>query len=203
MTFYAGSEFTIRYGLTFQNLFRALFAIIFAAFGAGMAQQFAGNIGEAQLSAKKIFDYLDIQKTVIQRPNAVTTPITGDIEFRNVKFTYPQRNQPCFSDISLKIQPKQKVAFAGPSGTGKSTIFSLLYRFYDTDSGQILLDGVDIKDYDINHLRESLGMVSQEPVLFNSTIRYNIKYNKPEITDEQMINAASIANATKFINKDT
>lgn len=202
LTFYAGSEFTIKYGLSFKDLFRALFAIIFAAFGAGMSQQFAGNIGAAQTAAKKIFDYLDIKNKMVMPENGVTTPIKGNIEFRNVAFTYPQRKLACFKDISFKVEPMQKVAFAGPSGGGKSTIFSLLYRFYDPDAGEIFVDGVNIKEYDITHLRNSLGMVSQEPVLFNSTIKYNIKYNRPEITDDQVVEAATVANAIKFINND-
>ena len=202
LTFYAGSEFVTKYGLRFEDLFTALFAIIFAAFGAGMSQQFAGNVGEAQMAAKKIFEYLDVQNKVQPPAAPVTSPIKGHIEFRNVKFTYPQRKTPCFTDLSFKIEPNQKIAFAGPSGTGKSTIFSLLFRFYDVDSGEILIDGVNIKNYDIAHLRAALGMVSQEPVLFNNTIKYNIKYNQQSLTDEQMREATAIANATKFIEND-
>jgi ATP-binding cassette subfamily B (MDR/TAP) protein 1 len=202
LTFYAGSEFTIKYDLSFKNLFRALFAIIFAAFGAGMSQQFAGNVGVAQAAAKKIFDYFEIHNTMVLPSPGVTTPIKGTIEFINVTFTYPQRKQPCFKGLSFKIEPMQKVAFAGPSGGGKSTIFSLLYRFYDPQEGQIMVDGVDIREYNIDHLRNSLGMVGQEPVLFNSTIKYNIKYNHPEFSDEAMVEAATTANAIKFIEND-
>lgn len=202
LTFYAGSEFVVKYGLGFNDLFRALFAIIFAAFGAGMGQQFAGNIGEAEMASKKIFEYLDIKNKITYSENPSTNTIKGHIEFRNVTFTYPQRNIPCFKNLSMIINPNQKVAFAGPSGGGKSTIFSLIYRFYDIDEGQILIDGVDIKEYDIKHLRSSLGMVAQEPILFNSTIRYNIKYNRPELTDAEMEEAAEIANATNFIKYD-
>lgn len=202
LTFYAGAVFTQTDGLSFKNMFRALFAIIFAAFGAGMGQQFAGNIGAAEVAAKKIFDYMDIQNKMVVDANGAKPEVEGTIEFRNVKFTYPQRKLPCFTDLSFKISPKQKIAFAGPSGTGKSTIFSLLYRFYDVDSGEILLDGKNIKEYDIHHLRASLGMVAQEPVLFNNTIRYNIKYNQQERTDTEMMEATRIANATKFIETD-
>jgi ATP-binding cassette subfamily B (MDR/TAP) protein 1 len=202
LSFYAGAEFTVKYGLDFQDMFRALFAIIFAAVGAAMAQTFAGNIGDAQLAAKRIMDFLNIENKMPVPANPVTAPIKGFIEFRNVAFTYPQRNQPCFKDVSFKVDPMQRVAFAGPSGSGKSTIFWLLSRLYDVDKGEILVDGVNVKDYDLTHLRKSLGMVTQEPVLFNSTIRYNIKYNMPEKTDEEMIEAARIANALKFIESD-
>jgi ATP-binding cassette subfamily B (MDR/TAP) protein 1 len=202
LTFYAGAEFTMKYDLQYRDLFRSLFAIIFAAFGAGMGQQFAGNIGEAELASKKIFDYMDIQNKIKYSENPFQGEVKGHIEIRNVKFTYPQRKQACFNGLSLTIEPKQKIAFAGPSGTGKSTIFSLLYRFYDVDEGEILIDGVNIKDYDIKHLRSSLGMVSQEPVLFNNSIRYNIKYNQPQRTDAEMEDAATIANAISFIKND-
>lgn len=200
--FYAGAEFTLRNGLTFQNMFRGFMGIVFAAYGASLGQQFAGNLGAAEQAAATIFGYMDIQNKVLSKPDGLKTPIRGEIEFKNVKFTYPQRQAPCFVDLSFKIQSKQKVAFAGPSGTGKSTIFSLLYRFYDPDSGSVLVDGVDVKDYDLQHLRESLGMVSQEPTLFNDTIRYNIKYNKPSITEEEVRTAVDIANASKFILND-
>jgi ATP-binding cassette subfamily B (MDR/TAP) protein 1 len=201
-TFYVGSELVARDGLTMKNFFTALFAVIFAAVGAGASQQSAGNLAEAELASNRIFGYLDVENKIKYQEHPSTMPIKGEIRFRNVKFTYPQRKQPCFQDLNFTIYPMQKVAFAGPSGGGKSTIFGLLYRFYDVDEGQILIDGVDIKDYDIKHLRSSFGMVSQEPTLFNSTIRYNIKYNQPERTDAEMEEAAEIANATSFIKYD-
>ena len=202
LIFYCGAIFTLDYNLGFNDLFRSFMGIVFAAFGASMGQQFTENLGEAKVAATKIFEYFDIPNKIRNLPQAVTTPIVGDIEFRHVKFTYPERNQPCFTDLSFKIGAKQKVAFAGPSGTGKSTIFSLLYRFYDPQAGEIYVDGVNIKDYDIAHLRRSLGMVSQEPVLFNDSILYNIKYNRPQITQDEVREATTIANAIKFIERD-
>ena len=145
---------------------------------------------------------MDVPNRVVNIQNGSRAAIKGEIEFRNVKFTYPERTASCFEDLSFKIQAHQKAAFAGPSGTGKSTIFSLLYRFYDPDQGQILIDGLDIKQYDLGHLRQSLGMVGQEPVLFNSTIEYNIKYNRPEFSREQVVQSATVANALKFIESD-
>lgn len=173
--FYAGALFTTRYGLSFRDLFRALFAIIFAAYGAGMAQQFLPDMGSAFKSAKSIFEIIDYKNEIEYPKNGKKTEIKGRIELKNVYFKYPGRETPVFENLSLTIQPNQKVAFAGPSGTGKSTIFSLLLRFYDIQQGEILVDGVDIKEYDIDHLRHAFGMVGQEPKLFNSTINYNIK----------------------------
>ena len=202
VTFYAGAEFTQRNGLSFRNLFRALFSIIFAAFGAGMSQQLAGNIGEAQKSARKIFKLLDTKNMLEIAEEPLKPEIKGKIEFRNVKFRYPTREAACLDGLSFTVEPNQKIAFAGPSGGGKSTIFSLLYRFYDPQEGEILVDGVDIKKIDLDHLRKSFGMVSQEPVLFNSTIEYNIKYNDSSITSEQIERATTIANAIGFIKGD-
>jgi ATP-binding cassette subfamily B (MDR/TAP) protein 1 len=200
--FYAGAEFTLKYNLGFQDFFRSFMGVVFAAVGASMGQQFTGNIAEAKVAANRIFSFMEYQNKIVNVNQPLTTPIKGEIEFINVHFTYPERTAPCFEGLSFKILPKQKVAFAGPSGTGKSTIFSLLYRFYDPQAGQILIDGVDIKKYDIAHLRASLGMVSQEPILFNNSIRYNIKYNQPAITDAEVREACQIANAIKFIDGD-
>lgn len=101
----------------------------------------------------------------------------GNIEFRNVKFRYPTRKNFVFNGLSFNIKPGQKVAFVGQSGRGKSTIIQLLLRYYDVQSGEILIDGVDIKKIEIHNLRKLFGLVSQEPYLFNRTLKYNIKYN--------------------------
>ena len=202
VTFLCGAKWTADDGLTFNNLFRSFMAITLASFGASMGQQFVSDLGEAEDAARRIFEYMDIQNKIVNLPNALKTPIIGHIEFKNVKFTYPERNLSIFESLSFKIDPKQKVAFAGPSGTGKSTIFGLLYRFYDPDQGEVLIDGVNIKKYDIAHLRRSLGMVGQEPVLFNDTIGNNIKYNRYETTQEEIQHAAVVSSAIKFIAKD-
>lgn len=103
--------------------------------------------------------------------------LKGEIEFKNVTFKYPQRDLEVLKNISLKIPAGNKVAFVGPSGAGKSSIIQLLMRFYGDYSGQILLDGVDLKDYDLKAYRELFGVVSQEPQLFSGTIKENIVYN--------------------------
>src|SRR5262249_30626793 len=139
----------------------------------------------------------------INNPNqTVIKPIKGDIEFRNVSFKYPSREKQVLKNLSFKISASSKVAFVGPSGCGKSTIIALLLRFYDCDQGEIFVDGINIKDYDLRHLRESFGVVSQEPVLFNGTIEYNIKYTKEKASDEEMRSAAAEANALGFIENN-
>lgn len=104
-----------------------------------------------------------------------------------------------FKHLNISIQKGQKIAFVGPSGCGKSTIMQLLQRFYFKDEGTIVIDGEDIKDYEIHYLRSVFGVVSQEPTLFNGTFRDNIKYNLENATDEEIKAAANEANALAFI----
>ena len=96
--------------------------------------------------------------------------IEGEVSFNNVSFKYESRDQYVFKELSFNIKEGMKVGLVGPSGCGKSTVQQMLQRFYDPEEGEILLDGVNIKDYDVHHLRASLGVVSQEPTLFNCTI---------------------------------
>ena len=102
----------------------------------------------------------------------------------DVSFKYSNRQQYVFQNMNISIKPGQKVAFVGASGCGKSTIMQLLQRFYLPESGKITINKIDIKDFDIHYLRSCLGVVSQEPVLFNSSFRDNIKYNKYDATEE-------------------
>ncbi|KAL0086716.1 P-loop containing nucleoside triphosphate hydrolase protein [Phycomyces blakesleeanus] len=129
--------------------------------------------------------------------------ITGDIEFRNVKFTYPTRpDVPILKNLNLKIRPGQTVAFVGPSGSGKSTSVQLLQRFYDPIDGQVLLDGEDLKSYNVAWLRTQIGVVSQEPVLFNMTIRKNLLMGTfRDVPNEEMIEACKKANCHSFISE--
>lgn len=120
--------------------------------------------------------------------------IGGHIAIKNISFKYESRDQNVFSNLSLEVKEGQKVGFVGPSGCGKSTVQQLLLRFYDPSKGEILIDGVNISSDDIHHLRASLGVVSQEPVLFNDTISENIKYNRFGTTREEIVAAANESN---------
>ena len=110
--------------------------------------------------------------------------IKGKIELKDIKFKYDSRTEYLFDGFNLSIPYGEKVAFVGASGCGKSTILSFLLRFYEPESGTILLNGVNIKDYDIHFLRAQFGVVSQEPVLFNTTFKANIRYNLEKATEE-------------------
>lgn len=127
------------------------------------------------------------------------TSIEGHIVIEDLSFKYDTRNTHVFDKFNLEIKKGHKVAFVGASGCGKSTILQLIQRFYFPNSGRILIDGIDIRDYDIHHLRASLGVVSQQPTLFNGSFKYNIQYNIPNVPTEQIVEVARKANAFSFI----
>lgn len=129
----------------------------------------------------------------------LTTPINGHIVIENLSFKYDSRNTNVFKGFDLEINKGTKVAFVGASGCGKSTILQLIQRFYFPSEGKILIDGIDIKDYDIHHLRACLGVVSQEPTLFNGSFKFNIQYNIPDVQMDEIMEVARSANAFSFI----
>lgn len=176
--FYLGAIFTRDDGLHYKDMMQAIFSVVFAAQHTGYAFSFAPDIAGSKAAAKRIFKILDEQPKIdIDDPSqTVKKRIKGHVIFKNVWFTYPGRNKQILKGLNLEIKPSSKVALVGPSGCGKSTVLALLQRFYDPDRGEILIDGVNIKMYDLQHLRRSFGVVSQEPVLFNGSIQYNIKY---------------------------
>lgn len=128
--------------------------------------------------------------------------VKGDIEFKNVTYTYPTRNTPALNNVSLKIKAGQTIALVGRSGAGKSTIVSLLPRFYDVSQGEILVDDINIKEYTLSSLRKQIGYVSQNVHLFNGTIAENIAYGEKGLhSREDIIKAATLSNAIEFIDK--
>ena len=128
--------------------------------------------------------------------------IRGDIEFKDVYFSYPTRqDEQIFRGFSLFIQSGATVALVGESGSGKSTVISLIERFYDPQAGEVLIDGINLKEFQLKWIRGKIGLVSQEPVLFASSIRDNIAYGKDGATTEEIRAAAELANASKFIDK--
>jgi ATP-binding cassette, subfamily B, multidrug efflux pump len=154
----------------------------------------------AAASAGRIHEVLSIEPEIGDRPKTRRADDErGYIEFRNVTFSYPGAEQPAITDISFSAGPGEVTAIIGGTGSGKSTIVNLIPRFYDVDSGCILVDGVDIREMEQERLRSKLGFVPQRAVLFNDSIAANIRYGKPEATDEQVTHAAEIAQASGFI----
>ena len=157
---------------------------------------------QASVSAsERVFEILDEEVKILDLPDAKPLDtFSKDITYKNVSFEY-EENKPILKDINLNIKKGQTVAFVGASGSGKSTIANLILRFYDVNSGEILIDGTDIRNITLESLRDKIGVVSQDVFLFNDSIRYNIAYGKLDATDEEIEIAAKAANAHKFISK--
>lgn len=150
-------------------------------------------------SAERAFSLLDELPEVIERPNARPLACaSGAVSFRSVSFSY-EKDLPVLQGITFEVAPGSRVGIAGPTGAGKTTLVSLLTRFYDPTSGQILLDGTDLREYRLADLRNQFAMVLQDPVLFSATIAENIAYARPGATQEEMEEAAKAANAHEFI----
>lgn len=153
--------------------------------------------GEASLD--RIFELLAIQPTVMEKPDAAALPsVTGKVEYRHVSFAY-QESQPVLKDMNLLALPGEAIALVGSSGAGKTTMANLLPRFYDPQAGQILIDGIDIRDITLRSLRRQIGIVPQETILFSGTIAQNIAFGQDKFDLEAVQAAAQIANAHQFI----
>ena len=208
LLFYVGAIFVRDNGLSFTNLMIAMFGLMFGAYGAGMANQFMGNIGAAQASSKRVLTEItefskieiDPKNPPLNTQSTLKPNLTGRVEFKNVYFRYKGRKNWVLNNLNFVIEKNQSHALVGSSGCGKSTIMQLFLRFYDIQKGQILFDDFDIRTIDIKHLRSIFGRVSQEPSLFNGTIEYNIKYNR-EIENKNVEESCLKANAMEFINK--
>ena len=155
----------------------------------------------ASVSANRINEIIETEETIkdSKEPQKLNPNKKGLVEFKNVSFRYPDSDEEVLSDISFTAEPGKTTAIIGSTGSGKSTIVNLIPRFYDVTSGNLLIDGVDIKDISNKDLRKIIGFVPQKGILFSGTIESNIKYGNPNMSDEQMIEAAQIAQATEFI----
>jgi len=176
-----------------------LYSIFVGASFGGIAELYA-QIQKAIGATERVFELLDEMPEKINSDNPSTEKIKGDVTFQNVAFSYPSRKEiKVLKDVSFHAGFGQKIAIVGPSGVGKSTIASLLLRFYDIEGGQILIDGKSIYDYELENLRGNMSIVPQDVILFGGTIRENIAYGKPDATHDEILLAAKQANAFNFI----
>jgi len=160
------------------------------------------DIAKSVIDLDRYFGILDNQTEVKDplHPKKITE-LKGKIEFKNVGFVYPKNKDKIIDNINLTIKPGERVAFVGRSGAGKTTLTKLLLRFYDPSEGKILLDGIDIKKLKKSTLRSYLGVVPQEPTMFNNSIKFNLIYGREDATDEEINDVAKKANILDFINK--
>lgn len=147
----------------------------------------------------RFMDMMEIAPAVAEPATPLHPELQGSIRFDDVCFRYPGAEEPVLENVSFRIESGQTVAFAGVSGIGKTTVASLVARFYDVCGGTVRLDGMDIRDISLHSLRQGIGIVQQEVYIFNGTIRDNIRYGRPDATDEQVIAAARLANIHDFI----
>ncbi|MCL4546026.1 MAG: ABC transporter ATP-binding protein/permease [Chloroflexi bacterium] len=156
-----------------------------------MSQAFAG--------AERVFEVLDSPEEAYVAPGSVAlSPLRGSLEFRDVTFSY-ERGKPALKHVSVSVKPGEMIGLVGRSGSGKSTFIHLINRFYEPDSGQILVDGVDLQHIDLRSFREQVGVVLQDPFLFSGTVAENIAYARPDASFQQIVAAAKAANAHDFI----
>ena len=188
-------RFTVGEILAFSNyLLSSMFPLIFLSI---MASQSSAAVA----SGNRIYEVLDSTPMVQNKPGAKPLgDVRGRVAFEDVCFSYGQDcGEPVLNNVSFAAEPGQVVALLGATGSGKSTLINLIPRFYDVNSGRVTVDGVDVRDVTIESLRTNVGIALQEPILFSGTIRDNIRYGKPDASDEEVVEAAKAAQAHDFI----
>lgn len=181
--------------IAFTNyLFSTMFPVL-------MLSMMAGQISAGSASATRIMNVLDSKPRVQDKPGAVIlNDMKGRVEFQDVGFSYlTDGGDPTLCEINFEAKPGEKVGILGATGSGKSSLVHLIPRFYDTTNGRVMIDGIDVKDIQMDSLRRHIGVVLQETLLFSGTIRDNIRYGRPEATEEEVVNAAKAAQAHDFI----
>ncbi|PAJ74712.1 ABC transporter ATP-binding protein [Pseudoalteromonas sp. NBT06-2] len=179
-----------------------VFYAIMVAMSVATIAEVYGELQRAAGSATRLLELLKVKSdiTTSGNPKPINQTSQIDIEFENVNFSYPSRpNSPALKNINLKIANGQTIALVGPSGAGKTTMFELLQRFYDPQSGQVKLKNTNICQVALTELRHSMGMVPQHPILFSSDVWHNIRYGRPNATEQEVIHAAKQAHAHEFI----
>lgn len=203
LIFWSGSEILVKYPeYDSIDVYLCIQVLMHAAMGLGFGFSNLPSVKRAKQSAQNVFAIIDEPTTLDQKSNEAKDRQvnTGEIELRDVTFKYPARpDVAVLNKMNLKIDASQKIALVGASGCGKSTITSLLLRFYNPQEGEILIDGYPITEFNVKELRRSIGYVMQEPILFNQTIEENIKFGKLDATPEEIRKACEQANALQFI----
>jgi ATP-binding cassette subfamily B protein len=201
---WVGAQDVLTGDISAGRLSQFLLYAVLAASALGELSQVWGEINQASGAAERLFEILAIQPAVVTpaKPAPLPLPARGEVAFDRVSFRYPTRQDaPVLHDVSFRVQPGEKVAIVGPSGAGKSTIFHLLLRFYDPLSGAVTFDGVRVADADPVELRRRIALVPQDAVMFAATVRENIRFGRPDASDQEVERAAELALAAEFIQR--
>eukprot|EP01069_Polyplicarium_translucidae_P002866 Polyplicarium_translucidae@DN2151_c0_g1_i4.p1 len=210
LSFWYGGRLITEEKVDLKQMLQAIFALMMAAMGVGQASVFATDTGKAKAAAANVYHLIDSVPAINARDSSGTelsdSEMQGLIRVQSVNFRYPQRQDAAvYNNVSFTAEPGQTVALVGASGCGKSTIIQLLERFYDVEMrdgdrcGGVSVDGVDVRDFKLKFLRSKLGLVSQEPVLFDTSIGENIKMGNQNATMEEVVESAKLSNAHDFI----
>ena len=160
------------------------------------------SLTRASASAKRIIEVLDSDPVIVDAKQIPETSETGSVSFENVSFRYPNSSgRPVLENVNLSVRKGENIAVIGATGSGKSSLVSLIPRFYDASSGEVLIDGVNVKEYDLVTLRKKIAFVLHKTELFSGTVADNIRWGRPDATDEEVVRAAKIAQADEFISK--
>ncbi len=181
-----------------------VFYAVIVASSAGAISEVIGDLQRAAGATERLFEVLAIRPDIAApaRPVAMPAPPRGEVELRDVTFHYPSRaDAAALERFSLSVRPGERVALVGPSGAGKSTVFQLLLRFYDPQQGAVRIDGVDLRDADPGELRRRIAVVPQDAVIFATSVLENVRYGRPEATDDEVRAACDAAYATEFIER--
>jgi len=198
-----GGREVISGGISAGDLSAFIFYAIVVATSVGALSEVIGSLQHAAGAVERLFELLDMQPNIAAPANPKSLPdaIDGRVTIENVTFRYPSRpDHPALQDFELAVAPGETVALVGPSGAGKTTVFQLLLRFYDPDTGRLTLDGVDLRELDPNDLRAHIGLVPQEPVVFSADAWENIRYGRPDASDDDVRAAAEAASAADFLD---
>jgi len=202
--FYLAAWFLVRFHEYPRDTFISAYALCFTALEVGTLLEYGPDIGKAWQALSTVYGLLEHEPAIKKdNENSKKEVLVSNwkIQFQNVSFKYPTREEMVLQGLNMTIEPGQKVTIVGPSGSGKSTIIQLLERFYDPLEGKILIDGIDIKELPLQKYREMLGYVPQEPYLFDATIEENVKYGNQTATSDQVRQACEIADAIDFIER--
>jgi ATP-binding cassette subfamily B protein len=204
LVLWVGAQDVMAHEITPGRLSQFILYAVFAAGGLGELSQVWGEISQASGAAERLFEILEIEPEIKAPPlpEVLPVPARGEVTFKDVHFSYPTRaDVPVLDGLSFHVKPGEKVALVGSSGAGKSTIFHLILRFYDPQSGMVSFDGVNLPEADPAALRSRIALVPQDAVVFAASVRENIRFGRPDASDAEIEAAAEAAHATEFIQR--